>query len=76
MIDANWSGTVAPDSALTIRIPRALLDNITAVGVDDPQRGPSPIQFSINEVGPDYITVSVNIGAESVNPEGLTLAIY
>jgi glucose/arabinose dehydrogenase len=76
VIDANLSDTVAPDSTLTVRIPRALLDNITAVGVDDSQRGPSPIQFSINEVGPDYINVSVNIGAESVNSKGLTLAIY
>ena len=76
VVDANLSGTVAPDSTLTLRIPRALLDNITAVAVDDRQRGPSPIEFSINEFGPDYTTVSVNIGGETVSTEGIKLAIY
>jgi hypothetical protein len=76
VVDANLTGTVAPDSTLTLRIPRALLDNITAVAVDDRQRGPSPIEFSINEFGPDYTTVSVNIGGETVNTEGIKLAIY
>src|SRR5215217_3382007 len=76
VVDANLSGTVAPDSTLTLRIPRALLDNITAVALDDRQRGPSPIGFRINEFGPDYITVSVNIGEETANSEGIKLAIY
>jgi hypothetical protein len=76
VIDANLSGTVAPDSTLTLRIPRALLDNITAVAVDDRQRGPGPIEFSINEFGPDYTSLSVNIGAGTVNTEGIKLTIY
>jgi glucose/arabinose dehydrogenase len=76
VVDANLTGTVASDSTLTLRIPRALLDNVTAVAVDDRQRGPSPIEFSINEFGPDYTTVSVNIGGETVNTEGIKLAIY
>jgi glucose/arabinose dehydrogenase len=75
-VDANLSGTVAPDSTLTLRIPRALLDNVTAVALDDRQRGPSPIGFRIIEFGPDYITVSVNIGEETANSEGIKLAIY
>jgi hypothetical protein len=76
VIDASVNGTVAPDSTLALHIPRALLDNISTVAIDDRQLGPIPIEFSINEVGPDYAIVSVNIGAETVNPEGLKIAIY
>ncbi len=76
-INANVTGTLAPDSTLTIRIPRALLDNnITTVAVDDRQQGPSPIEFSINDFGPDCSTVSVKIGSEIINPEDLKLTIY
>jgi glucose/arabinose dehydrogenase len=75
VIDVNMSGTIAPDSTLTLRIPRALLDNITAVAFDNRQQGPNPIGFSINDFGPDFTSVSVNIGAATVKPEGLKLAI-
>jgi hypothetical protein len=46
------------------------------VAVDDRQRGPNPIGFRINEFGPDYITVSVNIGEETATTEDIKLAIY
>jgi glucose/arabinose dehydrogenase len=75
VIDANVSGAVPPDANLTIRIPRNLLDNVTTVAIDSEQ-GPSAIEFSINEFGPDYTTVSVNIGSRAPNAEGLKLAIY
>jgi glucose/arabinose dehydrogenase len=76
VIDANVNGAVAPNSTLALRIPRSLLDNISSVAIDDRQLGPIPIEFSINEVGPDYTIVSVNIEAETINPEGLKIAIY
>jgi glucose/arabinose dehydrogenase len=75
MIDASTKSRLAPDATLIARIPRALLDNVTAIAVDGPQ-GPSAIEFSINEFGPDYTTVGVNIGSQAGNTEGLKLAIY
>ena len=71
------TGALAPDSPLTIRIPRPLLENITTVAVDARQQGPSPIEFCINDFDLDYRTVSVNIGSKiSVNREDLKLTIY
>jgi glucose/arabinose dehydrogenase len=75
LIDANVNGTVAPDAILTMQIPRGLLDNVTTVTIDSPQ-GPNTIEFSIDEFGPDYTTVSVNIGSHAANAGGLKLTIY
>jgi glucose/arabinose dehydrogenase len=75
LIDANVNGTVASDALLTIQIPRGLLDNVTTVTIDSPQ-GPSAIEFSIDEFGPDYTTVSVNIGSHAANDGDLKLTIY
>jgi hypothetical protein len=75
LIDANVNGTVAPDAILTMQIPRGLLDNVTTVTIDSPQ-GPNAIEFSIDEFGPDYTTVSVNIGSHAANAGGLKLTIY
>jgi glucose/arabinose dehydrogenase len=76
LIDANVNGIVAPNSTLTIQIPRGLLDNVTTVTIDS-QQGPSAIEFNINEFGPNnYATVSVNIGSHAPNAGGLKLTIY
>src|SRR5918995_6510875 len=76
VIDANVNGTVAPDVTLTIRIPRSLLDNVTTVTIDS-QQGPSAVEFNIIEFGPDYTTVSVNMGSHAPNAGGgLKLTIY
>jgi glucose/arabinose dehydrogenase len=75
LIDANVNGTVAPDAILTMQIPRGLLDNVTTVTIDSPQ-GPNAIEFSIDEFGPDYTTVSVNIGSHASNAGSLKLTIY
>jgi glucose/arabinose dehydrogenase len=75
LIDTNVNGTVAPDAILTMQIPRGLLDNVTTVTIDSPQ-GPNAIEFSIDEFGPDYTTVSVNIGSHAANEGGLKLTIY
>ncbi|HKY10281.1 MAG TPA: PQQ-dependent sugar dehydrogenase [Nitrososphaera sp.] len=75
LIDANVNGTVASDAILTMQIPRGLLDNVTTVTIDSPQ-GPNAIEFSIDEFGPDYTTVSVNIGSHASNAGSLKLTIY
>jgi hypothetical protein len=48
---------------------------VTTVTIDSPQ-GPNAIEFSIDEFGPDYTTVSVNIGSHAANAGGLKLTIY
>ena len=75
MIDANLNGTVPPDAILTIRIPRGLVENVTTAVVDS-QQGPNAIDFSINELGPEYTTISVNIGSQAPKSGSLKLAIY
>ena len=75
MIDANLNGTVPPDAILTIRIPRGLVDNVTTAVIDS-QQGPNAIDFSINELGPEYTTIGVNIGSQSPKSGSLKLAIY
>ena len=75
MIDANLNGTVPPDAMLTIRIPRGLVENVTTAVVDS-QQGPNAIDFSINELGPEYTTISVNIGSQAPKSGSLKLAIY
>jgi glucose/arabinose dehydrogenase len=75
LIDANVNGTVAPDATLGLRIPRSLLDNVTSVTTDT-QQGPTAIEFNINEFGPDYTAVSVNIGSHAPNAGSLKLTIY
>jgi glucose/arabinose dehydrogenase len=74
LIDTHVNGTVASDDLLTIQIPRGLLENLTAVTIDSPQ-GPSAIEFNIDEFGPDYTRVSVNIGSNAVNKGDLKLTI-
>jgi glucose/arabinose dehydrogenase len=75
MIDANLNGTVPPDAILTIRIPRGLVENVTTAVVDS-QQGPNAIDFSINELGPEYTTIGVNIGSQAPKSGSLKLAIY
>lgn len=75
LIDANVNGTVAPDAILTMQIPRGLLDNVTTVTIDSPQ-GPNAIEFNIDEFGPDYTTLSVNIGSHASNAGSLKITIY
>ena len=75
VIDTNINGIVASDALLTIQIPKGLLENVTGMTIDNPQ-GPSAIKFSIDEFGPDYTTVSVNIGSHAANQGDLKLTIY
>lgn len=75
IIDASTKGMLAPESTLIARIPRTLLDNVTTVAVEGPQ-GSGPIEFFINEVGPAYTTISVELGNRPANTEDIRLAIY
>jgi hypothetical protein len=75
LVDANVNNTVTPGATVILQLPRSLLDNVTSVTIDGPQ-GPSGIEFEVNEFGPDYTTVSVNIGSRAPNAGGLKLTIY
>jgi glucose/arabinose dehydrogenase len=75
MIDANLNGSVPPDAILTVRIPRGLVENVTTAVVDS-QQGPNAIDFSINELGPEYTTIGVNIGSQAPKSGSLKLEIY
>jgi glucose/arabinose dehydrogenase len=74
-IDANLNGTVPPDAILTMRIPRGLVENVTRAVVDS-QQGPNAIEYSINELGPEYTTIGVNIGSQAPKSGSLKLEIY
>jgi hypothetical protein len=58
-----------------MRIPRGLVDNVTTAVVDS-QQGPNAIEFSINELGPEYTTIGVDIGSQTPNSGSLKLTIY
>ena len=75
LIAASTKGMLAPESTLIARIPRTLLDNITTAAVESEQ-GSSPIEFLVNEVGPVYTTISVELGNHAANTEDIRLAIY
>lgn len=75
IIGASTKGMLAPESTLIASIPRTLLDNVTTVAVEGPQ-GSGPIEFFINEVGPAYTTISVELGNRPANTEDIRLAIY
>src|ERR671916_426413 len=74
-IDAYVNGTVAPDTTLTMRIPRSLLENVTTVTIEG-QQGPSATEYDINEFGTDYSRVRVNIGSHAPNGGSLKITIY
>jgi glucose/arabinose dehydrogenase len=75
LIDAYVNSTVAPDATLTMRIPRGLVENVSAVTIDS-QQGPSATEFDINQFDPNYNRVTVNIGSHAPNPGGLKITIY
>jgi glucose/arabinose dehydrogenase len=75
VIDASTKGMLAPESTLIARIPRTLLDNVTSVAVEG-QQGAGPIEFVINEVGPAYTTISVELGNHTANTGDIAVAIY
>src|SRR5918992_3834560 len=75
IVGGNMNGTLAPDATLIARIPRTLLDTVTTVSIEG-QQGSSPIEFIINEAGPAYTTISVDLGNHPTNTEVTELAIY
>src|SRR5918997_2580844 len=75
IVGGNMNGTLAPDATLIARIPRTLLDTVTTVSIEG-QQGSSPIEFIINEAGPAYTNISVDLGNHPTNTEVTELAIY
>ncbi|MFL6478943.1 MAG: PQQ-dependent sugar dehydrogenase [Nitrososphaera sp.] len=65
---------LAPNATLIARIPRALLDNITNVAAESKQ-GANVMEFNVKEFGPDYTTISMNIGSQVQNAGTIELAI-
>ena len=77
LIDASVNGTLPLDATLTAKIPRALLDNVTTVAVDDGKQGTNPVQFKADNFDPGYTAVTINIGSilAKNNNSGLKLTI-
>jgi glucose/arabinose dehydrogenase len=76
-VDASMNGTVRSDATLVARIPRALLDNVTAIEADGQQgANPSPIGFLVNEAGPAYTTISIDLGHLRSDAKDIQLTIY
>jgi hypothetical protein len=75
IIDASTKGMLTPESTLIARIPRTLLENVTTVAVEG-QQGSGPIEYFINEVGPTYTTISVELGNHTANTGDIRMAIY
>jgi glucose/arabinose dehydrogenase len=75
IIGASINGTLTPDATLIASVPRTLLDNISAVSLES-QQGSSPIEFFINEVGPIYTTIRVNLGNHPLSAEDMQLVIH
>jgi hypothetical protein len=75
ILDASINGTLTPDATLIARVPRTLLDNISAVSVES-QQGSSPIEFFINEVGSIYTTIRVDLENHPLSTEDMQLVIH
>jgi hypothetical protein len=60
VVDAELAGALAPDATLTAKIPKALLDNITAVTLDGAGQTPD---FDVDGTDPEYNTVTVDVGS-------------
>jgi hypothetical protein len=74
VIDASVNSTIAPDATLTAKIPRALLESVTTVGIDG-QQGAGTVEFTVDSSDPDYNTVTVGIAPAFANNGSLKLAI-
>ncbi|MDQ3836459.1 MAG: PQQ-dependent sugar dehydrogenase [Thermoproteota archaeon] len=73
-IDADVKERLDPDSKLIAQIPRALLDNVTNVAAKTKQ-GSNVMEISVNEFGPDYTTISMNIGSQGQSVGTIELTI-
>jgi hypothetical protein len=76
-VDASINGTVRSDDTLVAKIPRALLDNVTAIEAGGQQgENPGPIGFLVNEAGPDNTTISIDLGHFRSDTKDIQLTIY
>jgi glucose/arabinose dehydrogenase len=73
VVDASVNGTIAPDSTLTAKIPKSLLDRVSTVGIDG-QQGASAVDFTVDDSDPNYHTVKIGISSALAN-NSLKLAI-
>jgi glucose/arabinose dehydrogenase len=71
LIDAGVNGTISPDATLTAKIPRSLLESVTAVAIG----GQQGADFTVDDSDPGFITVRVSIASALANSDSLNLAI-
>ncbi|HJU34738.1 MAG TPA: hypothetical protein VJ695_06430, partial [Nitrososphaera sp.] len=75
MIDARLDGALAQDATIMARIPRTLVQNVSAAVIEG-QQGSSAMEFKVNESRPDYTIISANIGGLPQDTQDIRLAIY
>jgi glucose/arabinose dehydrogenase len=70
VIDASVNGTIAPDATMTARVPKSLLENITAVTVG----GQRAVDFTVDGSDANFTAVTVGI-APALSDDGLSLTL-
>ncbi|MCI0558679.1 MAG: PQQ-dependent sugar dehydrogenase [Nitrososphaera sp.] len=77
-IDASLMDSLPSDATITARIPRDLIDDITAITVEsqDQQLGeqPAALDFEIDASHPDHNTVTIKLGGNLSGDLKLTIA--
>lgn len=74
VIDAGIDGTISTDAMMTIKFPRALLNNVSTVAIEG-QQGAGDIEFAVDGSDPDHISVTVGIAPALANNNSLRLVI-
>lgn len=66
-ISANISSALGPDSTLTAKIPKSLLDNVTTVAIEGRQAQLTSQDVSVNNSDANYTSVTVKLGQVPAN---------
>jgi glucose/arabinose dehydrogenase len=61
-IDSNTTNALGPDSTLTARIPKALLENVTTVAIEGRQGQLSSEDITMDDSNANYTSVTVKLG--------------
>jgi len=67
MISTNVSSALGPDSALTAKVPKHLLDNITKVTIEGRQAQLTSKDISVDSSDVNYTSVTVKLGQVPAN---------
>jgi glucose/arabinose dehydrogenase len=66
-IDANATSALGPDSTLTARIPKALLENVTTVAIEGRQSQLSSEDIIVDDSNANYTSLTVKLGPVVAN---------